>query len=199
MNNISRPLDTTADAFTLTRVRDSFADWFASAPRVTVPSLVEVQHILEVEEEMVTVRREGEAHPLTAGAISGAVGGAAMLSVGAFLAKSDLPTTIGTLISRGHLSGTSAFVTAWVVMMAAGALLGSGFAWLTRRLRNLPALLSFGMLFSGAAWICIQALAMKKLAPYAAHTLPVVPMILGAMAFGLVTAMQLPIRTKRLF
>jgi hypothetical protein len=186
------------EAFAL-RMRDSFADWFASAPRVTVPSMAPVPNIYEVEEEMIVVRADGESHPVSSGAISGSVGGAAMLTVAALLAKTDLPTTIGSVISRGHLAGTPAFAAAWVFVMAVGAALGAGFGHLTRRLRNLPALLCFGMLLSGAGWMCLQTLLLNRVAPAVSHALPIVPMILGAMAFGLVTALQLPLRTRRLF
>jgi hypothetical protein len=179
--------------------RDSFADWFASPPRVTVPSMVEIQHILGIEEEMIVVRADGESHPISSGALSGSVGGAAMLSVAAVTAKTDLPTTIGSMVTGGHLQGTAAFAVAWVFVMALGAALGAGFGHLTRRLRNLPALLCFGILLSGAGWMCFQTLFLHRVAPWASHALPVIPMILGAMAFGLVTALQLPLRTRRLF
>jgi hypothetical protein len=56
----------------------------------------------------------------------------------------------------------------------------------------------FGMLISGAAWMCFQTLFLRRFAPHAMQALPVVPMILGAMAFGLVTAGQLPLRTRRI-
>lgn len=186
------------EAFALTRARDTFADWFASAPRVTLDSVIEVQHILEVEEDMIVVRADGEAHPVTTGAVSGAVGGAAMLGVAALLTKSDLPTTVGSMISHGHLAGTAAFATAFAFAMVVGAALGALFGNVTRRLRNLPALMCFGMLMSGAGWMCFQTLFLRRFAPNAMHALPVVPMILGAMAFGLVTAAQLPLRTRRI-
>jgi hypothetical protein len=187
------------EAFVLTRARDTFADWFASAPRVSVDSLaeVEVQHVLEMEEEMIVVRADGEAHPMTTGAISGAVGGAAMLGLASLLTKTDLPTTVGSMISRGHLAGTAAFATAFAFAMVVGSALGALFGNVTRRLRNLPALMCFGMLMSGAGWMCFQTLFLRRFAPNAMHALPVVPMILGAMAFGLVTAAQLPLRTRR--
>jgi hypothetical protein len=191
------------EAFALTRARDTFADWFASAPRVSVDSLlgtdeIEVQHVLEMEEEMIVVRADGEGRPVPMGMISGAIGGASMLGLASLLTKSDLPTTVGSMISRGHLAGTAAFATAFAFAMVVGSILGAGFGHLTRRLRNLPALMCFGMLLSGAGWMCFHTLFLRHFAPNAMHALPVVPMILGAMAFGLVTAWQLPLRTRRI-
>ncbi|MGZ3418050.1 MAG: hypothetical protein ACXWUG_03180 [Polyangiales bacterium] len=187
------------DAFALTRARESFADWFAAPPRITQHSIVDFEHLLGLQPEMVVVRGDGETHPITSGAISGSVGGAAMLSVAALLAKTDLPTTIGSMVSRGWLEGTPAFAAAWVFVMLVGAVIGGGFAQLTRRLRNLPALLCFGMLLSGTAWLFLQLVVLQRFAPAISHALPAAPMLLGAIAFGLVTALQLPLRTRRLF
>lgn len=189
--------DRGSEPFALTRVRDSFGEWFHTPPRHTVPSFAHYESLLGIKEPMVVVRGTGESHPAATGAISGFAGGIAMLTVAALASREDLPTMFGTLFSRGNFAGNTAFIYGWIVMGAIGAILGTGFGQLTRRLRNLPALLCFGMLLSFSTWMFLHLVVLSHVAPGVAASLPRVPMLLGSIVFGLVTALELPLRLHK--
>lgn len=193
-DRFSRP-----EPFALARARESFADWFASPARLTVPS----NPIIFFEEPMIVVRGKDEAHPVGAGAIAGALGGAAMLGVATLLAArlhgvTHLPTLIGSLASRGHAAGATAPTLGWIVSLLVGALIGGAYGWMTRRLRQLPALIGFGIVLASSTWMVVHTLALPRVAPWLAKMLPIGPMMVGATVFGIVLSLQLPLRTRKL-
>lgn len=187
------------EPFALTRrVRESFADWFeqeearVSRPSVTRADLGEVH-------EMIVVRGAGELHPTAAGAMAGALAGPATIAVAAALASRthhalDLPALLGQLT---RVPAQWAHVAGWALVVVVGAALGSLFALFTRRLRHFAPMIAFGMITSFAVWTAFHALALPRLAPWLARMLPYGPMVLAAVVFGALLALQVPIRTRR--
>lgn len=180
------------------RTRETFASWYDRA-RMTLRSFVTLDSL----PDDVVVRRPGEMSPATAGAITGAVGGAVMLAVATILARRsgrplDVASLLGSLASGQRLFGTIAFAFGVAVALAIGAVVGAFFAWTTRRLRHFMPLLMFGVLLSPATWIVVHALALQRFAPWLAHLLPIMPMTIAAAVFGLVVSLELPLRTRRI-
>ena len=177
--------------------RETFASWYQKA-RSTVRSFVTLTSV----PEMVVVQRPGEMAPAAAGAITGGVGGAVMLALATVLTRRqgqpvDIASMRGSGISRGALEGTAAFAVGVALCVLAGAGLGALFAVVTRRLRQLPALMALSLVLSTASWMVVQAVAIRHLAPWLARALPVAPMMIGAAVFGLVLSLELPLRTRR--
>ncbi len=186
------------EAFVLNRMRESFADWFdsfdAEAVRPTAWSL-EIDPV-----PMVLVRGEGELHPATAGAMTGAVAGPTMLGIATILSHKvhhavDLPTMIASAASHRAMSAPW---LGWTVVVALGAMLGTAFAMITRRLRTFAPMIAFGVILAAATWTVIHALALPRIAPWLAKMLPYGPMVIASAAFGALLAFQVPIRTRRL-
>ncbi len=179
--------------------RESHADWFATEPRHTTPSMLYFE-----EPELVLVRAEAEPEPAFAGAVAGALAGPAMLGIGSLLAKwvqgtsAHIPSTIGYAISHGAFRGSAANATGWIAALALGSIIGALFGTVTRRLRQLAPLMAFGITLSTAVWLVVHALVLPRVAPWLAKSIPFAPMAIGAMFFGIVAAMQLPLRTRRM-
>jgi hypothetical protein len=192
-----RPSST--EAFLLTRIRESFAEWFDSFD----PELVAHPTTPSVEldpPELILVRGAGELHPATAGAMAGGLAGPAAMGVATILATkthhpADLAGTIAALVTHG---GSHAHWIAWTTVVAFGAVLGAMFATITRRLRSFPPMIAFGVILSACAWTVIHSLALPRVAPWLAHMLPYAPMVIAAAVFGALLAVQVPIRTRRL-
>ena len=151
--------------------------------------------------EMVVVAKENELRPATAGMLSGALAGPAMLATASLLANltgdPHITHTIGSALSRGATTGTASVVLAYCAMAIVGGAVGALFAWLTRRLRVLAPLIAFAIILATATWVVLQTLALPRVAPWLARALPFGPMVIGAMVFGVVAALELPLRTLR--
>jgi len=179
------------------RQRDTFESWFGRA-RMTIRSLGTWTSAPEV----VVVRRPGEMQPAVAGAITGAVGAVIMLAVATVLARRgdraiDVSMIIGDVASGGRLFGTAAFGLGLVIAIVVGAAIGAAFAWITRRLRHLAPLMTFGLLLASASWIVVHAIALPRLVPWLARALPIAPMTVAAAVFGVVLSLELPLRARR--
>lgn len=195
--------------FALVR-RQSFADWFRQEARVSIERVS-----LENVPEMIMVRGADELSPAVAGAMAGAVAGPAMVVVATVLASRshhaiDLPAMMAAMVAHaGHapaasahtlgdtLGGTLGCTLGWTMVVIAGAALGGLFALFTRRLRSFPAMIAFGGIASFALWTSFHGLLLMRVAPWLAKMLPYGPMVLGSIAAGLVLALQVPIRTRR--
>lgn len=184
------------------RVRESFADWFDSHDDQTArASSASLSHLMSFEPpEMILVRGAGELHPATAGAMTGALAApAAMGLAGVLAAKShhavDLPGTVASLLTHGasHVAWVG-----WTAVVVMGALLGTAFAMITRRLRSFPAMIAFGVIIAACSWTIMQGLALPRIAPWLAKMLPYGPMVIASAAFGALLALQVPVRTRRL-
>lgn len=176
--------------------RESFAEWFSGAPRVTAPS---VTFELDDVPELILVRGAGELHPATAGAMAGAVAGPAMLAVANALSHKahhalDLPVLLGRV---ARAPAAYAHFVGFTIAVAIGALLGALFAGFTRRLRSFAPMIAFGIVTAFATWTALHGLVLARFAPWLAKMLPYGPMVISSMVFGALLALQVPIRTRR--
>jgi hypothetical protein len=139
--------------------------------------------------------------PFLAGAITGALGGGAMIAaVDALLARhSELAHPFVQLLSsRFELQ----FAAPWPMVIGiaifalAAALLSGMFATLTQRLRKMVPLLFWAALFFGALWIIGDAILIAKF-PGLGAKLPFLPLLAGAEIFALISCLQLPLRSDR--
>lgn len=187
------------EPFALNRIRESFADWFESFDdeqdlRTTSPSLD------WDPPELILVRAAGELHPATAGAMAGAVAGPAAMAAATLLSNKihhsvDLAGTVATVVTHG---ASHAQWIGWTAIVVLGALLGTAFALITRRLRSFPPMIAFGVIFSACLWTLVQGLALPRIAPWLSNMLPYAPMVIASAVFGALLALQVPIRTRRL-
>jgi hypothetical protein len=185
------------EPFVLNRVRESFADWFDSEPETARPT---ASSLLFDPPEMILVRGAGELHPATAGAMTGALAGPATIAIATFLSSKahrviDLPDMISALVTRGAMHAPW---LGWTVVVALGAIVGTLFAMITRRLRSFPPMIAFGVILAAATWTVVHGLALPRVAPWLAKLLPYGPMVLASAAFGALLAFQVPVRTRRL-
>jgi len=187
------------EPFALSRVRESFADWFdthdVEAMRATSFSFD--------APELILVRGAGEMRPATAGAMAGALAGPAMVGVATALsAKAHhavaLPAMIGHAVTRGAAPAHWMAIVGWTVAVALGATIGSAFGVITRRMRAFAPMIAFGMVVASALWTVLHALALPRLAPWLAKLLPYGPMVIASAVFGAVLALEVPLRTRRL-
>lgn len=187
------------EAFALTRIRESFAEWFDASEneddlRTTSPSID-----LEAP-ELILVRAAGELHPASAGAMAGAVAGPAAMAAATVLSQKahhsvDFAGTIASVVTHG---GSHAHWIGWTAIVVLGALLGTAFAMITRRLRSFPPMIAFGVIFASCTWTVIHGVALPRIAPWLAQMLPYAPMVIASAIFGALLAVQVPIRTRRL-
>lgn len=194
--SVQRPSLT--EPFPLSRARETFADWFESPPKHSRLSALSSWSFMPPP-ELVTVRGAGELAPVTAGAVAGVLAGPAMLAVSTWVAGHPLGlvTRLGQWMSRGAVTGTSRLAVGWLVAVAFGSLVGAGFGALTRRLRRFVPTLLFAVVLSFAGWTVFHTMLLRRIAPLLARSLPFVPMVLGAMTFGAVLALEVPLRTRR--
>jgi hypothetical protein len=192
------------EPFALTRHmarRETFADWFDTEVRVSRMSLVDAERVsLENVPEMIMVRGADELSPVTAGGMAGAVAGPAMVAVATTLSARahhaiDLP---GMMARAAHVPAVWAHPAGWTMAVVMGAALGALFAHLTRRLRSFPPMIAFGLVTAFTLWTALQGLVLTRFTPWLAKMLPYGPMVIGAMVAGLIMALQVPIRTRRL-
>src|SRR5687767_12257055 len=122
------------------------------------------------------------------GALGGALGGIAMLSLAQhLLTLQHHGLDLSELLSRSRALAAvelgSARQEAFIGAAGAGAALGALLGYLARRLvRIIPRVLFFGLLVP-SLWTFAQACVMGMLAPGLARTLPFVPLVLGACAY----------------
>lgn len=197
--SVQRPSLT--EPFPLARVRETFADWFESQPKYSQPFISVLSSLSFLPSERIVVRGAGELAPSVAGAVAGAVAGPAMLAVSIVLAMRErrpvaLASQLGALVSRGLAAGGIRAALGWGVASIAGALIGVAFGTLTRRLRRFGPMVFFAATLSSAIWTVVHLVLMRRFAPGLADALPFEPMVLGAMTFGAVLALEVPLRTR---
>lgn len=73
-----------------------------------------------------------------------------------------------------------------------GAIAGLPLGLLTRRLLKLVPRLLFFALFMVAVWILVDALVIPRLAPAMSQRLPFIPLMVGAIAYGVCLAIARP-------
>lgn len=191
---------TLTEPFALTRNlsrRETFADWFDHDARLSRMSVERVS--LDNVPETIMVRGANELSPPVAGALAGAVAGPAMVGVATALAARahhaiDLPAMMAR---AAHVPAAWAHPAGWTMAVVIGATLGALFAHLTRRLRNFPPMIAFGLVTAFALWTALHGLVLTRFTPWLAKMLPYGPMVIGAMVAGVIMSLQVPIRTRR--
>jgi hypothetical protein len=135
------------------------------------------------------------------GAVSGAIGGAAMLALTEYLLKMkqstvDLAELLSSLASRAHLDFGSPRQAGFAVAIAMGALLGAPLGYLARRLVRIVPRLLFFMILMPVLWLFTQACVLSRVTPELATALPFGPLVLGALAYGLCVGLIPPVRAQ---
>jgi hypothetical protein len=189
------------EPFALTRyARESFADWFEQDARASSPSMTAARISFDGIPEMIVVRGAGELSPSVAGAMAGAVAGPTMVAVATAMSARahhalDLPAMMAHAV---RAPSAWAHPIGWSMAVVMGAVLGGLFAMLTRRLRTFPGMIAFAIISSFAMWTALHGLVLTRAVPWLAKMLPYGPMVLGAMAAGVVLSLQVPIRTRKI-
>jgi hypothetical protein len=189
------------EPFALARVRETFGDWFESPPQYSQPLISLLSSLSLIPSERVVVRGEGELAPPVAGALAGALAGPTMLATSTILAwrahrPIALATILGEEVSRGVVSGAWAAAFGCLLSLVIGTASGAAFGLITRRLRLFLPALAFAVLLCCATWTVVQTLLLRHYSPGLARALPYLPMMLGAMSFGVVLALEVPLRTR---
>ena len=134
------------------------------------------------------------------GVAGGALGGVAMIAAAEGLSRFrhlgvDYLALAGS--AARHFPGFGGTPTSGALFAAfAGALVGGGIAWLARRAtRVLPRLLFFSVLMP-AMWLLLQAFVILPLSPWM-RSVPALPLLGGALVYGLFLTFSLPIVRKR--
>jgi hypothetical protein len=136
-----------------------------------------------------------------AGAITGALGAlAALAATDALMSLQEanphpILDPLGAPLLAFAPAPWSAAVGAAAVALV-GALVGSFFSRLTRRLEKLIPLLLWTTLFFAALWIVIDAFLVARI-PGASTRAPFLPILAGIEAFAVVLCLQLPVRRRR--
>ncbi|HEY6562181.1 MAG TPA: hypothetical protein VI072_33165 [Polyangiaceae bacterium] len=136
------------------------------------------------------------------GAMTGAVGGLAMLKAADQVlvmqhSSANLTAMLSASVAHLNLGVGGAHEQALGVAMAAGALVGALFGFLARRLLRIAPRLLFFWLAVPIVWIFVQAVVMSRVAPHLTTSLPIVPLLVGALAFGTCVAIVPPVRARR--
>ncbi len=136
------------------------------------------------------------------GAISGALGGLAMLKAAdPVLAMqhsgSNLTHMLSVSVAHLNLGVGAAHQQALAAVMATGALAGALFGFLARRLLRIAPRLLFFWLLAPIVWIFVQACVMSRVAPHLTTSLPLVPLLVGALAYGTCVALVPPRRARQ--
>ena len=136
------------------------------------------------------------------GAVTGALGGLAMLKAAdqvLVMQHSSVNLTDMLSASVVHLNlGVGApHQQALAAVMATGAVAGAFFGFLARRLLRIAPRLLFFWLLAPIVWIFVQAVVMSRVAPHLTTTLPLVPLLVGALAFGTCVALVPPVRARQ--
>jgi hypothetical protein len=136
------------------------------------------------------------------GAITGAVGGLAMLKAADQVlvmqhSSANLTAMLSASVAHLNLGVGGAHEQALGVAMSAGALVGALFGFLARRLLRIAPRLLFFWLAVPIVWIFVQAVVMSRVAPHLTTSLPIVPLLVGALAFGTCVALVPPVRARQ--
>lgn len=130
----------------------------------------------------------------TSGGIAGLFAGAAALGVVHLMTPSALVGTIARAASQWSVDMTASFTVAYVTAAAIGALIGAGFAGVTRYLRRWFPLLIWALVFFVSLTLLLLALSRT----YGRGIgVPFAPAILAASAaYAFVVSFSLPLRKK---
>ena len=145
--------------------------------------------------------------PFVAGAMTGLLGGGAMVATTDYLMS--LPHYRDRYVDSSHafLSVLAAplvrflpspwlAVTSVAYFVVACSIVTGIFAVLTQRLHKILPLIFWTMLFFGALWVLVDAALVARL-PAIAARLPFLPVLAGAEALAIVSSLQLPLRRDR--
>jgi hypothetical protein len=132
------------------------------------------------------------------GLVGGAIGGGAMILLAGEVAR-RMNSDVGVVRAIGgsvRFLGSDRFAAGLEVSIGIGAVLGLVFGVLMRHTVRLVARVLAGVLLAPVLWILVHAFVFKAFAPKLG-ALPLVPMLAGAAAYGLVIAVLRPPRTLR--
>jgi hypothetical protein len=134
------------------------------------------------------------------GVLGGALGGVAMIAAAEGISRwrhfgIDYVGLAGS--AARQFPGFTGDATSGALFAAfTGAMLGGGIGWLARRAtRVLPRLIFFSILMP-ALWVLLQAFVIQPLSPWM-RTVPALPLLGGALVYGLFLTFALPIVRKR--
>jgi hypothetical protein len=135
------------------------------------------------------------------GLIGGAAGGPVMLYAARALAKQlrqdiDIVRTLGSAIPHAAFGDDGAWAGGLALAAGAGALVGLMLGALMQHVSRVAARIFIGLIIGPVLWIAVDAFALRHFAPTLAHALPVVPMIVGAAAYGACVALIPPLRRR---
>ncbi len=135
-----------------------------------------------------------------AGALTGALGAGAMVAATDAvmgLRSADVHPFLSLLATPFPMLPAPWAAAAGVAATAMlGAVIGSFFSRLTRRLVKLVPLLFWTTLFFAALWIVLDAFLLARFPGITARA-PFLPVLAGIEAFALVLCLQLPVRRRR--
>jgi hypothetical protein len=189
MARLQRPFDD----FALDAPMD--AHWYMSQPNGASAN--------QFSEQRAPARPIGHAGWATLfGVVAGALGGLAMLKAAEHLllrqeSSLDLTALLGSSVARLNVGVGSVHEQGLALAMVAGALAGALFGFLARRLLRVGPRLLFFWLVAPITWIFVQAVVMSRLAPHLTTSLPLVPLLLGALAYGTCIAIIPPVRARQ--
>ncbi len=145
--------------------------------------------------------------PFVAGAMTGLLGGGAMVALTDYLMS--LPHYRAHYIDSSHaflsvlasplvrfIPSPWLAITSVAYFLVACSLLTGAFAVLTKRLHKIVPLIFWTMLFFGALWILADAALVARL-PLLAAKLPFLPILAGSGALAILSSLQLPLRRDR--
>ncbi|HMJ15513.1 MAG TPA: hypothetical protein VK524_29055 [Polyangiaceae bacterium] len=136
------------------------------------------------------------------GTIAGALGGLAMLKaaeqvLAAQHSTLDLSALLGSSVARLNLLAVGGpREQGMALAIVVGALVGAPLGFLARRLVRVGPRLLFFWLLAPITWIFVQAVVMSRVAPHLTTTLPLVPLLVGALAYGTCIAIIPPVRAR---
>jgi len=149
------------------------------------------------------LERHDRLGPTTAGALTGGIGGAAVLAIAARLVEHrggpDLLARAGAYVAHllhASLAGVQLAFAAFVGAAVVGAVGGALFATTTRRLRRFGPLLVWSFVFFPSAWIAVHAFVLPRVAPGLRGELPLSVMLLAMLVYVVVVPLALPVRRR---
>jgi hypothetical protein len=151
---------------------------------------------------MVEVSSNTEGRPGWAaffGLVGGAAGGPVMLYAARELAKQsrqdiDIVRTVGNAIPHAAFGDDGARTGGLALAAVAGALVGLLLGALMQHVSRVLARVFIGVILGPVLWIALHAFALRHFAPTLAQSLPLLPMIAGAAAYGACVALIPPLR-----
>jgi hypothetical protein len=139
-------------------------------------------------------RTRDRLRPGTAGALAGLAAGCAALGVIHAVHLMPISRSAARLAAALGLAPDAALPGAYVAAAAGGALLGAGFATLTRHLRRFVPLTAWAVVF----FACLALLGLALSAAYGrgAGVTMAPAILLASVAYALVVSLQLPLRKR---